>query len=81
MMRILIIAASLFIDVSASAQPYKWVDANGRVQYTDQPPPGAKKAEPVKNRIGSATGQRRPHRRRVLKQAPRQSRAAKPQSR
>jgi hypothetical protein len=30
------------LAVSASAQVYKWVDAQGRVQYSDQPPPDAK---------------------------------------
>ena len=31
----------------ASAVLYKWVDANGRVSYSDQPPPASVKAEVV----------------------------------
>ena len=31
----------------ASAVLYKWVDANGRVSYSDQPPPGNVKSEIV----------------------------------
>jgi len=33
--------------VSAEAVLYKWVDANGRVSYSDQPPPSNVKAEVV----------------------------------
>src|SRR4051794_23228290 len=32
----------------AQAQVYKWVDANGKVQYSDAPPPAVKKTEVVK---------------------------------
>jgi len=39
---------SLLLAVSAAgAQQYKWVDANGKVQYGDVPPPGVK-ATPLK---------------------------------
>jgi Domain of unknown function (DUF4124) len=55
-MRIALVAASMLIGLSVSAQPYKWVDSNGRVQYSDHRPPTAKNAEPVKNRLGSAVG-------------------------
>ena len=37
MMALLLAAAA-----GASAQQYKWVDKNGRVQYGDTPPPGVK---------------------------------------
>lgn len=30
------------LPVLACAEVYKWVDANGKVQYGDQPPPGTK---------------------------------------
>jgi Skp family chaperone for outer membrane proteins len=33
----------------AHAQVYKTIDANGKVQYTDTPPAGAKKSEVVKD--------------------------------
>ena len=29
----------LLFSVTAQAQIYKWVDENGKTQYTDQPPP------------------------------------------
>jgi len=41
-------AASLLLTaIPASAALYKWVDANGRVTYSDQPPPGNVKSEVV----------------------------------
>jgi hypothetical protein len=44
----LLLAASLGTILSAQAQVYKWVDSNGRVIYSDQPPPaGAAKAKTV----------------------------------
>lgn len=33
----------LFLSVTAHAQVYKWVNEQGKTQYTDQPPPGAAK--------------------------------------
>ena len=33
---------------SASAQMYKWVDANGKTHFTDRPPPETAKAAPIK---------------------------------
>jgi hypothetical protein len=44
--------AMLALGVALSASPasavlYKWTDANGRVSYSDQPPPGNVKAEIV----------------------------------
>jgi len=32
-------------SITANAQIYKWVDENGKTQYTDQPPPTAVKEE------------------------------------
>jgi hypothetical protein len=40
-------AALALIAVPAGAVLYKWVDASGRVTYSDQPPPGNVKAEVV----------------------------------
>jgi hypothetical protein len=33
----------LALAVPAQAQVYKWVDANGKIQYSDNPPPESKK--------------------------------------
>jgi uncharacterized protein DUF4124 len=42
------LAAGLLVAAGpASAVLYKWVDANGRVSYSDQPPPSNVKAEIV----------------------------------
>lgn len=38
-MRILVTCLLLILPLTASAQLYRWVDANGRVTYSDQPPP------------------------------------------
>ena len=39
--------AALALVLPASAATYKWVDANGRTVYSDQPPPGNIKSEVV----------------------------------
>ncbi len=39
------LAATLLFATSATAALYKWVDASGRVTYSDQPPSGDVKAE------------------------------------
>ena len=38
----------LCVALPASAQMYKWVDANGKVQYSDNPPPSNIKAETLR---------------------------------
>jgi hypothetical protein len=45
--RILSLTALAFclVAVPATAQMYKWVDAQGRAHYSDQPPPSAAKAQ------------------------------------
>jgi glutaredoxin len=45
----------LIAPLSASADVYKWTDAQGRVQYSDSPPPEAK-AQQVKLKINSIQG-------------------------
>jgi len=50
--RLAIVACAL-AAASASAQVYKWVDENGKVQYGDRPP-DAKKAAPVNLMPGPA---------------------------
>jgi glutaredoxin len=47
-------ALSVCIPVSAQ-QIHRWVDADGRVQYTDTPPAGVK-SSPVRSRISSYSG-------------------------
>lgn len=39
------IGLALFFAAPASAQLYKWVDSNGKVQYSDKPPPSNIKTE------------------------------------
>ena len=40
MKKLLVLAAALAFSAGASAQLYKWKDANGRTRYGDTPPPG-----------------------------------------
>jgi hypothetical protein len=48
--------ALLLCAGSASAQLYKWVDANGKTHFSDQPPPeGVKPATLKGSAVGSAT--------------------------
>jgi len=46
----------MLVSITASAQQFKWVDSNGRTQYSDHPPAGTGSAQAVKRQIGSATG-------------------------
>jgi len=54
-MRLPLLLVLALAAVPALAQQYKWVDANGQVQYSDAPPPGVK-AEPVRARISAVPG-------------------------
>lgn len=47
MRRTMLALALLLLPVLAHAQLYKWVDENGRTQYSDRPPPAGIKAERV----------------------------------
>lgn len=42
------IALALCLAFPASAQTYKWVDSNGKVQYSDKPPPSNVKTEKLR---------------------------------
>jgi hypothetical protein len=42
------ITLALCVALPASAQLYKWVDANGKVQYSDKPPPSNVKTEKLR---------------------------------
>ena len=51
----LLLLAPLLVGTMATAQNlYKWVDDNGRVTYSDQPPPGKVKSQEVVKTVGSA---------------------------
>jgi glutaredoxin len=54
MTRALLIALLLATCGAASAQSiYRWVDAQGKVHYTSDPPPGTRTKEQVRPRINS----------------------------
>ncbi|MBE0622729.1 MAG: DUF4124 domain-containing protein [Burkholderiales bacterium] len=42
------IALALCVALPASAQLYKWVDSNGKVHYSDKPPPGNVKMQTLR---------------------------------
>src|SRR5476649_1229647 len=42
------LALALCAALAASAQMYKWVDSDGRVQYSDKPPPSNIKTETLR---------------------------------
>jgi hypothetical protein len=41
--------AAMLVSLPAGAQLYKWTDANGRVQYSDKPPPAGRPSERLTN--------------------------------
>src|SRR5689334_22388498 len=43
--RVLLAGAALCAAIAAQAQVYKYIDKDGKVQYTDRPPDDAKKTE------------------------------------
>jgi hypothetical protein len=54
--RFAVLLAAL-VALPASAQLYKWTDANGRVQYSDKPPPANTKGQTVQgNNISTVPG-------------------------
>ena len=55
MKRIIAVCALLACIPASAQQIHRWVDADGRVQYSDKPPPGVK-SRPVESRINSYTG-------------------------
>jgi len=46
---------ALCVAVQASAQMYKWVDSDGKVQYSDKPPPSNIKTERLRNPARAAS--------------------------
>jgi glutaredoxin len=55
-MKAIIALCALLASIPVSAQQiHRWVDADGRVQYSDQPPPGVA-SKPVATRINSYGG-------------------------
>lgn len=62
-----LIALLIFLQAApASAQPYRWTDAAGRVHYTDTPPPGGAKTVRQKSSTAPGSGAAEPF---VLKEA------------
>ena len=55
-MRVLRFAIVLLWAGSALAQPYRWVDEKGRVQYSDTPPPASAKSVQRKKLPDNAIG-------------------------
>ncbi len=55
-MRVLRFAIVLLWAGSALAQPYRWVDEKGRVQYSDTPPPASAKSVQKKKLRDNAIG-------------------------
>ena len=58
MNRILVLACALAVSTGAFAQLYKWVDKDGRVTYSDQPPP-AQESKQLNVGGGTSTPARR----------------------
>ena len=50
MRRLAIAVAAMVVSATAGAQMYRWVDKDGKVQYTDTPPPASAKG--VQKRSG-----------------------------
>ncbi len=48
------IAGGLFLTLPAAAQTYKWTDPDGKIHYSDQPPPSTVKDESVIKRAKNA---------------------------
>lgn len=46
---------TLCLALPASAQMYKWVDSNGKVQYSDKPPPSNIKTEKLRETAPAAS--------------------------
>ena len=44
-MKWIVLTTFLFASICAQAELFKWVDADGNIIYSDQPPPGAEKKD------------------------------------
>src|SRR5437763_9005339 len=56
MLRALVALTVLLAAQLAAAQQYRWVDENGRVHYSDTPPPASAKDVQKKRMKGNAVG-------------------------
>ena len=54
-MFVLSVASCLGLCASVTAQTYKWVDANGRTQYSDKRPEGGVKSEEVRRSVSTVS--------------------------
>lgn len=52
-LRACLILAGIAVCMPAGAQLYKWVDANGRVQYSDRPPAGQQAQKIGRSGVGA----------------------------
>jgi hypothetical protein len=57
MKRILYFACAVAVSTGAFAQLYKWVDKDGRVTYSDQPPP-AQESKQINVHVGAPSAPR-----------------------
>jgi glutaredoxin len=56
--RLVVLLSGLAAAFTAAAQPYRWIDEKGRVQYSDTPPPaGAKDAQKRRLKDNAIGGQ------------------------
>jgi len=55
-MRTILFLGLALAAITAAAQQYRWVDEQGRVHYTDTPPPPSAKGAQKKNLKGNAVG-------------------------
>jgi hypothetical protein len=53
MLRFVLALAALLVATAVSAQAYRWVDKDGKVHYSDSPPPAAAKNVEQKKLQGS----------------------------
>jgi glutaredoxin len=55
MRRLAIAVAAMLVTASAAAQMYRWVDKDGKVHYTDTPPPAAAKSVQKRSAVPAPT--------------------------
>lgn len=55
MRRLALAVAAMFVAATAGAQMYRWVDKDGKVHYTDAPPPAASKGVQKRGTAPAAT--------------------------
>lgn len=56
MLRLLLLGVLFAVGAGASAQLYRWVDKDGKVRYTDTPPPAGVKARTLRAPASAGSG-------------------------